>query len=183
MRPFKFLVAIPAAILAVGCGGVTPLVETTPVQVMSEPPPPPPPVEEPPPPPEPEPEPVVEVTPDAIEVHEHINFASLSFEIDASSFGLMDQIVAVIQEHPEITHIRVEGHTDNVGDADQNLELSTQRAAAVVTYLTEHGVDAGRLASEGYGLTRPIADNDTDEGRAANRRVEFNIIHDSEGGE
>ena len=72
--------------------------------------------------------------------------------------------------------IRVEGHTDNVGDDGFNLTLSRNRAAEVMAYLVDQGVDAGRLTSEGFGDTQPIADNETEEGRATNRRVEFRII-------
>ncbi len=165
-----------AAILFGGCGGVTPLVETSPVHVMAEPPPPPPPPEEPPPPPPP----VVEVTREAIEVHQRINFASSSDVIEASSFALMDEIVAVIQEHGEIRLLRIEGHTDNIGTHEYNIDLSTRRAASVTTYLTDHGVDSARLSSEGYGYTQPRDDNETDVGRAENRRVEFNILERSD---
>jgi len=119
---------------------------------------------------------VVEVTETAIEVRETINFAFNSDVIEASSFGLMDTIVSVVQEHPEIVRLSIEGHTDNVGTPRYNLDLSTRRAASVMRYLTEHGVAASRLTSQGFGLTRPRATNDTDAGRAENRRVEFNIV-------
>ncbi|MCL1966720.1 MAG: OmpA family protein [Fibromonadales bacterium] len=69
----------------------------------------------------------------------------------------------------------VEGHTDNVGKADANLKLSQQRAGEVVKYLTGRGVDKKRLKSVGYGMTKPVADNATDEGKAKNRRVELVI--------
>ena len=69
----------------------------------------------------------------------------------------------------------VEGHTDNVGKADANLKLSQQRAGEVVKYLTSRGVDKKRLASKGYGASKPVADNGTDEGKAKNRRVELVI--------
>ncbi len=68
----------------------------------------------------------------------------------------------------------IEGHTDNVGAAEFNLELSRDRAQAVKTWLVDNaGVDPGRLTPVGHGLTRPIADNGTNEGRARNRRVEL----------
>ncbi len=69
----------------------------------------------------------------------------------------------------------VEGHTDNVGKADANKKLSEQRASEVVKYLTTRGVDKKRLKSVGYGATKPVADNGTDEGKAKNRRVELVI--------
>jgi outer membrane protein OmpA-like peptidoglycan-associated protein len=72
----------------------------------------------------------------------------------------------------------VEGHTDNVGTADFNQKLSEQRAKAVMQYLVERGIDANRLQSVGYGFTKPVADNKTDEGKAKNRRVEL-VIKDN----
>jgi outer membrane protein OmpA-like peptidoglycan-associated protein len=74
---------------------------------------------------------------------------------------------------PEL-RLNIVGHTDNKGSADYNLSLSQRRAAAVVASLvSQYGIDAGRLTSEGAGMTRPLAPNDTDEGRAKNRRVEL----------
>jgi OmpA-OmpF porin, OOP family len=69
--------------------------------------------------------------------------------------------------------LEVQGHTDNVGSDAYNQTLSEARARAVVDWLTKHGTAAGRLAAKGYGKTMPVADNDTDEGRAKNRRVEI----------
>ena len=71
--------------------------------------------------------------------------------------------------------IEISGHTDNVGSAASNLKLSKERAKAVVDWLVEHNVDASRLITKGYGETKPIATNNTDEGKALNRRVEFTI--------
>jgi outer membrane protein OmpA-like peptidoglycan-associated protein len=81
-----------------------------------------------------------------------------------------------LKANPDIKRMRIEGHTDNRGNADMNLDLSKRRAASVRQWLVDHGVESERLESEGYGLTRPIASNDTDEGRALNRRVEFKIL-------
>lgn len=67
----------------------------------------------------------------------------------------------------------VQGHTDNVGGDDYNLKLSDARAAAVRAWLVQHGIEASRLASKGYGKTQPVADNNSDQGRARNRRVEL----------
>jgi outer membrane protein OmpA-like peptidoglycan-associated protein len=71
--------------------------------------------------------------------------------------------------------VRVEGHTDNRGGAAMNMGLSTRRAASVATWLIKHGVDKSRLTSKGFGLTKPIDTNATEEGRQNNRRVEFHI--------
>ena len=78
--------------------------------------------------------------------------------------------------HPQIVKIRVEGHTDDRGSDEYNLKLSDDRAASVMKYLTDHGIAERRLESVGYGETRPIKDNESAEGRKANRRVEFTII-------
>ena len=87
----------------------------------------------------------------------------------------MNNVAQVINNHPEITLIRVEGHTDDRGDDDYNMDLSRRRAEAVVAYLIRKDVEAGRLRAAGFGETRSIESNDSREGRAANRRVEFNL--------
>jgi outer membrane protein OmpA-like peptidoglycan-associated protein len=71
--------------------------------------------------------------------------------------------------------VRIEGHTDNRGGAAMNLALSGRRAASVVNWLVRRGIDKSRLSSKGFGLTRPIDSNTTEEGRQNNRRVEFHI--------
>lgn len=90
----------------------------------------------------------------------------------AAQVKLNDVAKALIQEDP-LGHIVVEGHTDSQGGADFNRELSQRRAAAVRDYLVSRGVAADRISAEGLGLTRPIANNDSPEGRANNRRVEI----------
>jgi outer membrane protein OmpA-like peptidoglycan-associated protein len=77
-----------------------------------------------------------------------------------------------LKEHPD-WNIRVEGFTDNVGSREANVKLSSDRADAVMNWLAEHGIDRGRLSSKGYGESRPVASNSTEEGRAKNRRVQL----------
>jgi outer membrane protein OmpA-like peptidoglycan-associated protein len=72
--------------------------------------------------------------------------------------------------------VEIGGHTDNVGSDESNLQLSDSRAKSVVEYLVSKGIDASRLTYKGYGETQPIADNESDEGRAKNRRTEFRVI-------
>ncbi len=110
-----------------------------------------------------------------IVILEQVNFATGKAEIKPESFGLLAQVAAVFKDHPEIARVAVDGHTDNRGGEKPNITLSESRAMAVVRWLVEHGVDARRLESRGFGPRRPIADNTTDAGRAKNRRVEFQI--------
>jgi outer membrane protein OmpA-like peptidoglycan-associated protein len=84
-------------------------------------------------------------------------------------------VLGVLRDHPEVAQIRVEGHTDNKGSTSFNHTLSQQRAQAVVDWLKKHGVAGERLASAGFGPDKPLATNDTEEGRSQNRRVEFHI--------
>jgi outer membrane protein OmpA-like peptidoglycan-associated protein len=80
-----------------------------------------------------------------------------------------------MEQNPNFTRIRIEGHTDNVGKPADNMKLSQDRAMAVVTWLGEHGVSKDRFVAVGFGDTRPIKDNSTDDGRAQNRRTEFHL--------
>ena len=84
-------------------------------------------------------------------------------------------VVRVLQQNPGWS-IAIEGHTDNIGSDASNLDLSKRRAASVMQYLIDHGIDASRLTSEGYGMTQPIADNKSAKGREQNRRVEMKIL-------
>jgi len=130
---------------------------------------------EPPPPPPEEPK-RVEVTDTNIKISEKIQFALGSAEIKEESFALCDEIAAVIKDHPNITKVQVEGHTDSTGSAGINRKLSLSRAKSVVAYLVGKGIDKKRLVAKGFGPDKPIADNETEEGRETNRRVEFNIL-------
>ena len=93
---------------------------------------------------------------------------------------ILDEVAKVMKENPHIELIEVQGHTDNKGGAFYNRALSDKRAKAVKDALISRGVEAKRLRSKGYGQSKPIASNDTDEGRAENRRVQFDIIKRSE---
>ncbi|TVQ93367.1 MAG: hypothetical protein EA397_04410 [Deltaproteobacteria bacterium] len=93
----------------------------------------------------------------------------------ADSGPMLDEIAAVLLAHPEIVRLEVGGHTDPIGGVPFNMELSRRRAAEVVQALIERGVAPERLRARGYGPTRPRSSNDTAEGRADNRRVEFRV--------
>jgi OOP family OmpA-OmpF porin len=110
-----------------------------------------------------------------IVILQQVNFDTNRATITKDSFTVLEQVAAVLQDHPEIARLAVDGHTDNRGGDAQNKSLSERRAIAVVLWLTEHGVDARRLEARGFGQRRPIAANVTTMGRAKNRRVEFLI--------
>ena len=115
---------------------------------------------------------------DKIEISDNVLFETGSDHILPESHSLLDEVAGVLDEHPEVEHIRVEGHTDSQGKPDFNQNLSQKRAEAVRRYLIDNdGIDPARLEAEGFGDTRPIADNGTEEGRAQNRRVEFIVFH------
>ncbi|MBA2665348.1 MAG: OmpA family protein [Bradymonadaceae bacterium] len=120
------------------------------------------------------------VTDKSIIITEQVHFAVGKEDILPQSFPILDDIARVMERNPQIDLLRIEGHTDSVGRDQSNLELSQRRADSVKRYLTEHNVAARRLESVGYGRVKPIADNATKEGRAKNRRVEFNILRTTE---
>ena len=112
-------------------------------------------------------------------VIEGINFRTGSADILPGSFVLLDRAVKVLQDYPEV-NLEISGHTDSRGKADYNRDLSQRRADSVKTYFVQRGIASARLQAIGYGLTRPIADNKTQSGRATNRRTEFRLINPSE---
>lgn len=111
-----------------------------------------------------------------INILEKVFFEVNQAVIQQVSYSLLDEVAAVIVDHPSIKRIRVEGHTDSDGSDAYNERLSQRRAEAVVTYLIEHGVEPGRLEFVGFGEARPIDSNKTAEGKQNNRRVEFVIL-------
>jgi OOP family OmpA-OmpF porin len=110
-----------------------------------------------------------------IRILEQVQFKTGSAEILPVSDGILTAVLHIFEQHPEVTQVSVEGHTDNVGGAKYNLGLSEQRVLSVLSWLTSHGVEPIRLTSAGFGLERPLASNDSEQGRAQNRRVEFHI--------
>jgi len=110
-----------------------------------------------------------------IQILEQPNFDFNRAAIKKESDSLLTEVAKLMKDHPEIKRVTVEGHTDSVGSSQFNTVLSQQRAEAVVKWLTGHGVAKDRLSAQGMGKEQPIMPNDTDAGRAANRRVEFHI--------
>lgn len=102
----------------------------------------------------------------------NILFETNSFTLDPSSYTELDKVVALMKDNPSIK-ILIKGHTDNSGNAAANIALSNNRAKSVVGYLSSKGVAPARLAFKGYGASMPVADNDSEEGKARNRRTEL----------
>lgn len=123
--------------------------------------------------------PLVTVGKQEIVIKQQIQFALDSAAILPQSTGLLLEIADVLQQNPRIRRVEVQGHTDNTGSADHNKKLSEDRAASVVTWLTNHGVAPERLGAVGFGQTKPLVPNVTANNRAKNRRVQF-IIKDQD---
>jgi len=104
-----------------------------------------------------------------------IYYATASYEIDHKSLVVLDGFIEFLIENPNV-QIEIRGHTDNIGSLHTNLTLSTNRAKAVYDYLIQKGISKTRLRYQGYGPNKPIASNNTEAGRAKNRRTEFYII-------
>lgn len=127
------------------------------------------------PPPEPSAQTRVVVTLEKIEFWDKIYFATGKSTIQAQSYSLLDEVARTLQAHPELSAVRVEGHTDSRGDATKNLKLSQGRAESVVAYLVKAGVSAGRLRAAGLGESQPIDPSESAAAWDKNRRVEFVI--------
>ncbi|WP_224244807.1 outer membrane exchange protein TraB [Hyalangium gracile] len=127
--------------------------------------------------------PVARIQGNKILILEPVNFATDQDVILSESFPVLEEVSQVLKTHPEIQRVLIEGHTDSRAGEVYNLDLSKRRAASVRTYLEESGVPAERLCSQGFGQSRPVGENDTEEGMARNRRVEFTILPPAAEGE
>ncbi|MDT8760083.1 OmpA family protein [Sphingomonas psychrotolerans] len=105
----------------------------------------------------------------------NVTFATNEASIQPQFRSTLDQVADVLKQYNQ-TYIDVYGHTDSTGSDSYNLSLSQRRASAVADYLTSRGVQSARLGTRGFGETQPIASNDTEEGKAANRRVEIKLV-------
>jgi outer membrane protein OmpA-like peptidoglycan-associated protein len=122
----------------------------------------------------------VELTVEKIEIKGEVYFDTAKATIKPESFPLLDEVAQVMKDHPELLKLRIEGHTDSRGGDAYNLQLSKDRAASVLQYLVEHGVEAGRLESEGYGETKPLDKRENEAAWSKNRRVDFFIAERAE---
>ena len=113
----------------------------------------------------------------ALDADGRVAVYGINFDINKSYLKLgaekiISEIVKLMKLYPELK-IEIQGHTDNTGSADHNLKLSNMRAETVKKFMLLYGIESARLVSKGYGMTKPIETNDTEEGRAKNRRVEL----------
>lgn len=115
---------------------------------------------------------LVVVTDCEVKITQQIHFAYNKDTVKPESYPILDAVLEVLQKNESIS-LEIQGHTDSRGSDEYNKQLSDRRAAAVRKYLVSRGIPPSRLESKGYGEERPIVDNDTDENRALNRRVQF----------
>jgi OmpA-OmpF porin, OOP family len=109
-------------------------------------------------------------------VFDHLNFDSATTNLTPESNATVSNLVAIMKCYPTM-QIRLEGHTDSTGDPAANKTLSLERANAIRDLLVQGGVDPSRIATDGWGQEKPIASNDTEEGKAKNRRTECIVVH------
>lgn len=107
-----------------------------------------------------------------LNIPSNVTFDTSSYAIKPSFAPVLDQVAQTLQQNPEVV-AQVVGHTDNTGQPAYNQTLSANRAQSVVNYLASRGIPMQRMSAEGRGDTQPVADNSTEAGRAANRRVEI----------
>jgi len=124
--------------------------------------------------------PTVVITAAGIEIYEKVFFDTNRATIKEVSWPLLEIVSDVLRRHPELTLIEVQGHTDSDGSDQYNKKLSGMRAKAVRQFLIDQGVEPDQLSARGYGEEQPIETNETDAGKAANRRVQFVIIERSD---
>ena len=118
-----------------------------------------------------------------IVIYDKVHFETAKAVIKPESFGLLNDVASIIITNPDLGRVEVAGHTDSQGSDAYNLKLSQRRAESVVNYLIQGGVEPQRLMAQGYGESTPIDTNETTEGKARNRRVEFTIKDKANGGE
>nr|NIO10529.1 OmpA family protein [Deltaproteobacteria bacterium] len=105
----------------------------------------------------------------------NVTFEFAKWDIKPRYYPFLDEVAEILQQNPSL-RVQVQGHTDNIGTAKFNKNLSVNRAKSVIEYLTTKGISKNRMTPEGFGLTQPIATNDTPEGRAKNRRVHMKPV-------
>jgi Outer membrane protein and related peptidoglycan-associated (lipo)proteins len=109
-----------------------------------------------------------------VEFADKVLFGFDRSDLSATAEANLDKLANILKEYPD-TNIEIQGHTDSQGSDSYNMSLSERRAQAVATYLRGRGIASSRITTKGYGETAPVASNDTEDGRAQNRRVDFLI--------
>ena len=122
----------------------------------------------------------IELTSRQVEIKEQVFFAFNDALVQTASGPMLDEVAATLVGHPEILRVEVQGHTDDMGIAQYNLDLSERRARAVKEALILRGVATERLVARGYGSTQPLGLNADEAARSANRRVQFHIVETAE---
>ncbi len=117
--------------------------------------------------------PAATVGKDRLVLKRTVEFDTNTATLTPAARNLLDQVAYLLTAQPQLHKVRIEGHTDNAGDANHNLRLSQSRARAVLNYLGARGVDPTRLEAQGFGAQKPVAPNTTDKGKQKNRRVDF----------
>lgn len=107
---------------------------------------------------------------------QQVQFATATAKLTGNSDEILSEVASVLKEHDEILKLEIQGHTDDAGNKENNKKLSQNRADAVMKALATKGIAAARMSAKGYGQEKPLADNKTEEGRAKNRRVQFQIL-------
>jgi outer membrane protein OmpA-like peptidoglycan-associated protein len=120
------------------------------------------------------------VTQEQIDINDSVYFETSKAIIRSDSFELLDNVSTILVAHPELTKIRIEGHTDSRGSSEYNKNLSQARAEAVRQYLIEHGVEAARLDAEGFGEEKPLVSGENNAAWSKNRRVDFMVVERSD---
>lgn len=105
-----------------------------------------------------------------------ITFETAKAELKSDSFEELDRLIKMLEDSPNVK-CEISAHTDDVGNDDYNLKLSDKRSKSVVDYLANKGIKTERMIPKGYGENQPLVDNDTEENKAKNRRVQFRIVN------
>jgi outer membrane protein OmpA-like peptidoglycan-associated protein len=114
---------------------------------------------------------------DHIEIDKQILFDTDSDHInEEQSSGILADLVAILKAHPEVKHLKIEGHTDVNGSPEHNQKLSERRAAAVAKYINDHGLPNVKIEAVGLGKSKPLCTEDTEACHDKNRRVEFIVL-------
>ncbi len=116
-----------------------------------------------------------------IDIKDSVYFETSKAIIKPESFGLLDEVAEILANHPELSRVRIEGHTDDRGGADDNQKLSQARAESVRAYLIGKGIAESRLEAAGFGESRPLVKGSGEPVWSKNRRVDFFIVERSDG--